>query len=193
MTSTVSDNTGGRMLVAAPRRRLRDLLSTDGLDLRNTWQVVAGAIMLPVGIAVIVLGWYGAAHGRVDQQQIPYLISGGILGLSFVMIGGFFFWAHWLYRIYDQADFHHLQLMQAQAEQHQELVQALVGRVPEAAVTTAAARASATTSARFVATASGTNFHTSSCPIVSGKSGLRSISAAQARGMKPCRICEPIT
>jgi hypothetical protein len=191
MTSTVSDEPG-RLVVAEPRRRLRDRLSADGLDLRNTWQVVAGAILLPVGIAVIILGWQGAAHGRVDQQQIPYLISGGILGLALVLIGGFFFWAHWLYRIYDQADFHHLELMRVQAEQHQELLRALTGReLAGGNGTTSAERSAPTAAARFVATASGSNFHSPSCPIVSGKSGLRSITSAQARNMKPCRICEP--
>ena len=182
MTTTVSDEPG-RLSAAAPRRGLRERLSTDGLDLRNTWQVVAGAVLLPVGIAVIVLGWQGAAHGRVEQQQLPYLISGGILGLALVTIGGFFFWAHWLYRIYDQADLHHMELMRVQAEQHQELLRALAGRD--------VADSGAVSDARYVATASGSNYHSSSCPIVAGKAGLRSLTTAQIKNMKPCRICEP--
>jgi hypothetical protein len=185
MTSTVSDDP---LLVAAPRRSWRDRLSTDGLDLRNTWQVAAGALLLPIGIAVIVLGWQGAAHGRVDQQQIPYLISGGVLGLALVMIGGFFFWAHWLYRMYDQAELHHLERMKVQAEQHQELLQALRGSTGGAAAPATTASSSAT----YVATASGSNFHNSDCPIVAGRAGLRRITAAQAKSMKPCRICEPV-
>lgn len=188
MTSTVSNETGGR-IAATPRRSWRDRLSADGLDLRNSWQVVAGALLLPIGIAVIVLGWQGAAHGRIDQQQIPYLISGGILGLAFVTIGGFFFWAHWLYRMYDQAELHHLERMKVQAEQHQELLRALGERGGSAAVGTSAPSANGT--AAFVATASGSNFHKADCPIVTGRPGLRRITAAQAKSMKPCRICEP--
>jgi hypothetical protein len=189
MTSTVSDDTG-RLVAATPRRGLRDRLSTDGLDLRNSWQVVAGALLLPIGIAVIVLGWQGAAHGRVDQQQIPYLISGGILGLAFVTIGGFFFWAHWLYRMYDQAELHHLERMRVQGEQHAELLRALGGRVVDSGVSPAVSSGAAT-AASFVATASGTNFHTADCPIVSGRAGLRRLTTAQAKSMKPCRICDP--
>ena len=98
-------------------------MRSGGLDLRNTWQIVVGAVLLPLGLAVIVLGWNGAAHGRVDQQQIPYLISGGILGLASVMVGCFFFWAHWLYRIYDQADLHHQEAMRQQAELIQVLLE----------------------------------------------------------------------
>ena len=41
------------------------------------------------------------------QQQIPYLVSGSFVGLGCMVVGGFFFWGHWLYRIYDQADLHH--------------------------------------------------------------------------------------
>jgi hypothetical protein len=186
MTTVTDDST--RVRTAEPRRSVRDRLSTDGLDLRNTWQAIAGALLLPIGIAVIILGWQGAAHGRVDQQQIPYLISGGILGLAFVIAGGFFFWAHWLYRMYDQAELHHLERMRVSAEQHQELLRA-VGERPSTPSRAAAEGASA--SAAYVATASGTNFHNPDCPIVSGRPGLRRLTAAQAKVMKPCRICEP--
>ena len=189
MTSTVSDQTGVGV-AATPRSSWRDRLSSDGLDLRNTWQVFAGALLLPIGIAVIVLGWQGAAHGSIDQQQIPYLISGGILGLAFVTIGGFFFWAHWLYRMYDQAELHHLERMKVQAEQHQELLRALGDRGGVA--TSSAAALSANGTASFVATASGSNFHKAECPIVTGRPGLRRITATQAKTMKPCRICEPV-
>jgi hypothetical protein len=159
-----------------------------GLDLRNTWQVVAGAILLPLGVAVILLGWSGAAHGRVEQQQIPYLISGGLLGLAGVVIGGFFFWAHWLYRIYDQADLHHQAVLKEQQEFHRAVLQALgQGARPPATGTVAAAEPTA----EYVATPSGSNYHTRDCPIVAKHRSLRSLGAADVAGMKPCRICEP--
>jgi hypothetical protein len=166
--------------------------SDTGLDLRNTWQVVAGAILLPLGVAVILLGWAGAAHGRVDQQQIPYLISGGILGLASVIVGCFFFWAHWLYRIYDQADLHHQAAMREQAEFYRRLLQA-VGRgdtTAPAGAPTAADGATAT----LVATPTGTNVHTPDCPIVANRgSSLRQVSRREAESMRPCRICEPFS
>jgi hypothetical protein len=161
------------------------------LDLRNTWQVVAGAILLPLGVAVILLGWAGAAHGRVDQQQIPYLISGGILGLACVVVGCFFFWAHWLYRIYDQADLHHQAAMREQAEFYRQLLASLGGGAAVGAagdVGTPPAGAGPT----LVATPSGTNVHTADCAIVANRrDGLRQVSRAEAESMKPCRICEP--
>ncbi len=76
-------------------------------DIRNGWQVIAGAILIPLGVVFILLGWYGAAHARVVQQQIPYMVSGSFVGLGCMIVGGLLFWGHWLYRIYDQADLHH--------------------------------------------------------------------------------------
>ena len=85
------------------------------VDLRNTWQVVVGSVLLPLGVVFILMAWYGAAHTRYVQQQIPYLVSGSFVGLGCMVVGGLLYWAHWLYRIYDQADQHHdeqLEVMQ---------------------------------------------------------------------------------
>ncbi len=76
-------------------------------DVRNSWQVIAGAILIPLGVVLILLGWYGAAHARVVQQQIPYMVSGSFIGLGCMIVGGLLFFGHWLYRIYDQADLQH--------------------------------------------------------------------------------------
>ncbi len=180
----------GDTVVNEPRRnRLLSWLDNSGLDLRNTWQVVAGAILLPLGVAVILLGWAGAAHGRVDQQQIPYLISGGILGLACVVVGCFFFWAHWLYRIYDQADLHHQAAMREQAEFYRQLLQAVGGSGAAAAGSAVTSTNAGTT---LVATPTGTNVHTADCPIVANRrDSVRSVSRAEAESMRPCRICEP--
>jgi hypothetical protein len=153
-------------------------------DLRNTWQIIAGAVLLPLGLVIILLGWYGAAHARVVQQQIPYLVSGSFIGLGLMTAGGLLFWAHWLYRIYDQADV-----------QHRELLDAINGLQSGGGVIKAAAapvRAARATSSRFVATASGSNFHVPGCAVVSGRTGTRSVTAKQAASMQPCRICDPL-
>lgn len=167
------------------RSRLREL------DLRNTWQIIAGALLLPFGIAVIIIGWHGAAYGNVDQKQIPYLISGGILGLAIVVIGCFFYWAHWLYRIYDQADLHHQEAMREQRALIRSLIDALGTSggpaVPASGVSNNGA------GRVFVATATGSNYHTAGCPMVANRGGaLRTISETEAASMKPCRVCEPL-
>jgi hypothetical protein len=186
----------GETPVVAPagsRRWSWAQLKAGGLDLRNTWQVVAGAVLLPLGVAVILLGWAGAAHGRVDQQQIPYVISGGLLGLASVMGGCFFFWAHWLYRIYDQADLHHQAAMREQAELTRALLEALRQQPVAGAETAAAVGSHNGASPMYVATPSGTNFHTPTCPIVASRSStVHPVSVEDVAHMKPCRICEPL-
>lgn len=239
------DGSGGRSgqdAAGSPRVSALARIRANGLDLRNTWQVLAGAILLPLGVAVIILGWNGAAHGRVDQQQIPYLISGGILGLACVMVGCFFFWAHWLYRIYDQADLHHQEAMREQSDLLRTLIDAVERRPADPVASQVAAelaallepvvdadpanppvtngraarsrsrgatRTSVTrpvvtrhsggarqangTAPRYVVTPTGTNFHTPACPMVANRlSSLRQVSAEDAAGLRPCRICDPL-
>ncbi len=101
---------------AERRRKFRfpAMARTDSeFDLRNTWQIAAGAILMPLGLIVILWAWYGAAHANHPQQQIPYMVSGGFIGLGLMIVGGLMFWAHWLYRIYDQADLQHRELLDA--------------------------------------------------------------------------------
>lgn len=195
-SATVSDTNARRPQRSRVNFRgyLHRLAESD-LDLRNTWQIVAGAILLPLGIAVILLGWAGAAHGRVDQQQIPYIISGGVLGLALVVIGGFFFWAHWLYRIYDQADLHHQAAMREQAEFYRAMLAAVGQGGVAGGVSGAAAELDAPVGipTSFVATPSGSNFHMPDCAIVANRPGkVRVIGRDEVEGMKPCRICDPL-
>lgn len=95
-------------------------------DLRDTWQVVAGAVLVPLGVLFILMAWYGAAHTSFVQQQIPYLVSGSFAGVGCMVLGGLLYWAHWLYRLYDQADQHH----DEQLAVLRQLVAALTDRPP---------------------------------------------------------------
>src|SRR5713226_2044900 len=58
--------------------------------------LIAGGVLIPLGVALIVAGWYGAAHTPRLFEQIPYAISGGILGGALVVTGGFFYFGFWL-------------------------------------------------------------------------------------------------
>ena len=179
------DRGAGRMRSGLPR-----------FDIRNTWQVLAGSILIPVGVAAIILAWYGAAHARVDQQQIPYMISGGFLGLGAIIAGALMYWAHWLYRIYDQADLHHHQLMRSQAELRDAILSggSGVGRDRNLNGSVGApVAARAQNRSTFVATASGSNFHRPDCPIVARHpSGLRELEGEDIDQLHPCRICDPL-
>ena len=52
------------------------------------WLEAIGMSLMVFGLVCIVLGWYGAAHSAYQYQEIPYLISGGLLGVALVIGGG---------------------------------------------------------------------------------------------------------
>ena len=64
----------------------------------ETFLLVAGALLLPIGIIVIIVGWYGSAHTFHPYEQTDYLISGGLLGLGLVFVGGFLYFGYWMTR-----------------------------------------------------------------------------------------------
>jgi hypothetical protein len=51
---------------------------------------------MTTGLSIIVLGWFGAARSTIVEEQIPYLISGGLLGVALATIGALTLFAHWL-------------------------------------------------------------------------------------------------
>jgi hypothetical protein len=56
----------------------------------------ASAALMTFGVSAVLLGWFGAAHSTLVEEQVPYLISGGLLGVALSTIGAFLFFAHWL-------------------------------------------------------------------------------------------------
>jgi hypothetical protein len=199
MTAMVDETTS-----ASPRRgtgRLGELAArARRIDARSTWPVAVGALLVPVGIVLILLAWYGSAHTPYIQQQIPYLVSGSFIGLGLMILGGLLYWSHWLYRVYDQANLHH----ELEMERQEELFARLIDAVSAAGGRADAARA-VTDEARprdhrspveasggvLVATATGTNAHRPNCPVVRRHpEGLRTLTAAELRDAKPCRICK---
>ena len=189
MTATEEAASGGRgrsaadVLAAASGRFSR-------LDLRNTWQVAAGSLLVPLGVVVILVAWYGAAHASVVQQQIPYLVSGSFVGLGLMIVGGLLYWAHWLYRIYDQADLHHAERLVRDQQLFQLIEAVLAGQAVSSPG--AVAVPGGTTGRELVATATGTNVHRADCPVaVRHPDGLQRLSAEEAAGRPPCRICRP--
>src|SRR5690242_5258054 len=60
---------------------------------------IAGAVMLPLGLVVIILGWYGASNTPYQYDQLSYLVSGGLFGLGLTFCGGFLYFGAWLARI----------------------------------------------------------------------------------------------
>jgi hypothetical protein len=177
-----------------------------GLDLRNTWQILA-VILTPLGVILILMSWYGAAHAGYVQEQIPYLVSGSFIGLGCMVLGGLLYWAHWLYRIYDQADQHQEEQLR-QADRHHEeqlrMLEQIVWSLGGPRETSGSQhpeglgdseKVSSTlllASSEFVATETGTAYHLPTCPVVTHHSDqLHTIQREEISAMEPCRICLP--
>src|SRR5437588_11147956 len=94
-----------RLAAAVKNLRTRQSLSAIPVD---RWVLIAGAVMVPLGIALILLAWYGAAHKPLIIQQFPYLLSGGILGLGLMFTGGLAYFGYWVTRLV-QENRHHTQ------------------------------------------------------------------------------------
>jgi hypothetical protein len=153
-------------------------------DLRNSWQVVVGSILIPLGLVIILIGWYGSAHARVVQQQIPYLVSGGFIGLGCMVVGGLLYWGHWLYRQYDQAELHH--------EEQRILLETLIRTVASGSVPGPASVSGAAIPEAYLATAHGSVYHQNGCPIIANHAtDLRTLSRGDVGALRPCQICLP--
>jgi hypothetical protein len=141
---------------------------------------VLATIMLPTGLVAIILGWWGAAHTPFVFEQIPYLISGGLLGIGLMAAGGLLYLGSWLARLAEQ-----------QREEGAKFREALMGIRQEIEYLPGLVSGgeSRTTEQTYVATRTGTMFHVAECTVVQGRSDLRDVSADD--GLDPCKICQP--
>jgi hypothetical protein len=146
------------------------------------WLMVIGGGLIVAGIAAIILGWYGAAHTPYGFEQLPYLISGGLLGLALAVLGGLFYFAYWLTR-----------QIQESRRQNDATTAALtnIAELLSANGSKVSASTGGGRSGKLVATATGTMIHRPDCTVVKGRSGLRTV-APDDPGLTPCKLCDPL-
>jgi hypothetical protein len=78
--------------VAARRARFREAVAKLSERSRSTdllrMLLLPGALAVVLGFVFMFFGWYGAARVSRQVEQVPYLISGGFIGLGLVFVGG---------------------------------------------------------------------------------------------------------
>jgi hypothetical protein len=84
---------------ASLAERLSALRRRTGFAVTERTLLTVGSILMPLGAVLVLLAWYGAAHTTRVFEQIPYLISGGLLGIVCVIAGGFCYFGFFLARI----------------------------------------------------------------------------------------------
>jgi hypothetical protein len=144
--------------------------------------LLVGAVSVPIGLVFILLGYWGAAHVSRVIQQIPYALSGGLLGLALVLAGGFAFFASWLARV--QRDQHRLT---DRVENQTAVLTDALGRI-EALLGEQGPNRNGARKLALVRTPGGSLVHEPTCSIVAGRGDLIAVSAGD---LVPCKICGP--
>ena len=147
----------------------------------------AGALLMPAGVFAIFLGWYGVAHTKYQYDQLPYVVSGGILGLALVIIGGFLYFGAWLQRMGTE-----------QRETTRKLadsVQALADIVARqhgigVGVGTASSAPESVVDGSLVLAGSGSTIHRRDCPLIAHRDDLRPVNG-DTENLGTCRVCRP--
>jgi hypothetical protein len=174
-----------------------DIVGSDEPDSAMFWRwvwdsvrPVLGYVFVGLGLLALLLGWYGASGESLVAKQLPFLISGGLLGIALVVLGNRFLLIEDLRR--DSTRIDRIETMV------QELHAALLAR-PDApgriahSLDASSIAAESNGSASYVVLPGGQSFHLQDCPMLEGKERTTTVKAAAAarRGLVPCPLCEP--
>ena len=153
--------------------------------MRQTWSKLGGQLgmgCIAVGLLIIGLAWNGAAGIDFVSGQIPYLLSGGALGLGLIGVGAAMLVVQNGRR--DRA------IIEAQLADLNAAVSRPASAVGSAGLGTNGGGAARDAEAQVLAGPS--SFHRPSCRLAEGKDlPTISVDAALAEGLTPCRICKP--
>jgi hypothetical protein len=144
----------------------------------------AGAVLMPLGILLICLGWYGTAHAHYDYDQRTYLISGGLLGLGLTFFGGFLYFGAWLARV--AAD------QRESGRQLADTILVLADTLSRQSSASAGLGAGGPSDLGAVAVlaGSGTTVHRRDCALIAHRDDLR-VPDGSETGLTTCRVCRP--
>jgi len=192
-------------LTALPRAGSGDGIAPlrgDNAQLLHLVLFVAGAVLLPLGLVVIGLGWYGVAHTAYDYDQRAYMMSGGFLGVAITICGGFLYFGAWMAR--QAADQKQASkkladtlLILADVVAHSSATQAAQPIAPIAAPAPAQRTAPPPPPAAhrdpgavLVTAGSGTTLHRADCDLLVGRDDLQPAGPGRT-DLSPCRLCHP--
>ena len=149
-----------------------------------------GLVVIALGLIVIGIGWNGAAgaggevnHVPLVQAQLPWLLSGGFLGLGIVILGA----AMMIANAYRETEARNAARMDA-------ILEALE-RSGGNRDAVAAAVVSQSGEATEMVVAGSASYHRPDCRLARGRDDAEVIPVAVAleRGLSACRVCKPPT
>ena len=141
---------------------------------RENARLLMAAGLFVAGVLLVILGWYGAAYTNVLTEQIPYLISGGLLGTALIIVAGFM-----ASSASAERDNRELRNDLARAVRGMPAGQnpGVVGSAPS-------------TDGKVLVVPGGHSFHEPGCPIVEGKdASALPLRKAVDQGYVSCKLC----
>jgi hypothetical protein len=176
--------------------RPTDIVGTEEPDAAIFWRwvwdsvrPVLGYVLVALGLLALLIGWYGVSGESVVAKQLPYIASGGLLGVALVALGGRFMLIQDLRR-----DSNRLDQLETMVN---ELHAALLARpdAPGRESYSPKSGGSANGQSSYVVLRGGSSFHAPGCPMLEGKEHTSRVKpdTATKRGLTPCPLCEPLT
>ena len=145
-----------------------------------------GYILIALGAILLLAGYLGVSREVIVARQIPYLVSGGLIGLAAVTLGGRLLLIEDLRRDSGRLD----RLEKAVQELHQ----VLLYRPDAPSLSTVNATANGAAATKLLVLPGGESFHRPDCPVVGDKPAGRSVTVETARrkGLHACPLCQPL-
>jgi len=149
--------------------------------MRRTWARLGGQLGLgciAVGLLVIGLAWNGAASVDFVSGQVPYLLSGGAIGIGLIVLGSAM--------VIVQNSRHDRSLIEAQLKE----LNTAIARLANAVGGGGPGGHNGGGGPQVVMGRS--SYHRPDCRLAQGKDlPVSTIEAAEAEGLSACRICTP--
>ena len=137
----------------------------------------AGLLLAAIGLGAIGFGWNGAAGQLTLIGQIPYILSGGLIGVSLVILGG-------------------AMLVVTGARDDRAALEAKLDMLTDAVLAAGGGQrlsADAPQDASGLVIAGTASYHVPGCRLVDGREETTYLTPDEARAndLKPCRVCQP--
>lgn len=132
-------------------------------------------VLIGLGLLIIAIGANGIRSNGTVVQQMPYLLTGGVLGMAFVVFGSAY-------------------LLVQNARQDRARLEAKLDEVIGAlASLPRAGRADAPRDLSGLVVAGTASYHVPGCRLVDGREATDFLTPEEAadRDLKPCRVCQP--
>jgi len=149
-----------------------------------------GYILIAIGAILLLAGYLGVSREVIVARQIPYLVSGGLLGLAAITLGGRLLLIEDLRRDSGRLD----RLEKAVQELHQVLLYRPDAPSLAESAATATAAINGRKPTKLLVLPGGESFHRPDCPVVGDKPNGRTVTVetAQRKGLHACPLCQPL-